>query len=204
MKKILILLTVLGTIHFGAKAQTGTGGYNGNNMKQGDQGQKIDVIEGRKDNANMNSTMPATTSATPTTVYHHTATTHHAYSYHKPAHHTMHHTYAKIGMHKTTHTVAMHHKTMHKTTHAVAMHRTIKHAYSGNRMGMNTTNSMNMSSAHKTVKPYIDPAKNQNADVNRKIPDTPYPGSSDGGWGNGTNGKSGTNNEDGTIRTDGR
>lgn len=199
MKKILIMLAVLGTVHFGAIAQTGTGGYNGNKMDQGDQGQKIDVIEGRKDNANVNNRMPATTSTTRTTTYHHSTTIHHTYATRKTVHHAVHHTYAKGGMHKTTHGVAMHHKTTHRTTHAVAMHRTVKHSYSGNRMRINNTSSRTST----TVKPYVDPAKNQNADVNRKIPTTPYPGSSDGGWGNGTNGKSGTNSEDGTIRTDG-
>jgi hypothetical protein len=196
MKKILMMLAVLGTVHFGASAQVGTGSYNNDHINQGDQGEKINVVEGRNNSTSnqQGTTTPATNTTVHTTaVYHHTTAVHHAYGYHKPMHHAVHHTYAKASIHKTT---------VHRTTHAVALHRTMKHGYSGNRMQMNTNNSRNTYSGTTNTPALVTPPVKQNADVNRKIPDTPYPGGSNGGWSNGTNGKGGTNSEDGTIRTD--
>jgi len=187
------MLTVLGCVHFGAKAQ-GTGATNNNstNLSQGDQGQKIDVIDSRNVPTPNQPATHTTMSVTHSNIH---STTAHATAYHKPVHHTtVHHSYAATSTHKSA---------IHRSTHTVAMHRTVKHAYSGNRMNVYSGSGNNNAQTTVTTPP-VDHAKNQNAAENKKLPDLPYPGASNGGWSNGTNGKGGTNSQDGTIKTDRR
>lgn len=216
MKRILIMLGVLGMIHCSASAQVGTYNPADRNTDPPPTGQKMTVILGKNQNNNSTSTTHqyttrhatnATTGNRSTAYSRHTnthkttRTIHHAIA----VHHTTHHTVAYHATRPTMRHTAVAHRTVHhKTTHVVATHRTSTHrSYASN-------NSKNQYAGYKHTTNQHNPINTSDLNTNRVNSRSDYnndgqldlskiPGTSNGGWDNGTNGRGGTEINDGTF-----
>lgn len=214
MKKILIMLGIVGLAHCGASAQVGTYNPDVNNPDPHSTGQKMDVVVPGINNTTTTTSRPRTivTAHTVTrtyytpghTVYH--SGTHHYASNHHYTHHYTHKTGAMYAHKKTTtpvhHATAMH-RTAHKPMHAVATTTRRTGTYASG-MHTNTYAGYRAPVKHTVTITVYDTTR---VDRQRTSDDGAWdiskiPGASNGGWDNGTNGRGGTESEDGTLHPD--